>query len=328
MLREFKFPADTNVLFDLLPKAFQYPENPAWSIQQDEVQNMQDTMKMVHRMWPLLAVVGALSPAFSNAFRGFVWEEDNQAVGLVNTGTQGTGGRWFIGNVGVLPEYRRRGLARKLVEASVDLARRNKATMVWLDVIPGNVPAYKLYENLGFVHYDSAVELEQNGATTPAAIPLPQGYRLEQTTQFDWRPRFELAKRVTPNNVQVFEPVTEDQYKVPLLIRPIAMLFSRIGGSRRVPFWVYAPDGQVVGSISYSARTSPGGVNSLGAKLDPAHGHIAPALVSFLLNEIARQSPGRRIDTTSQQWQPAITDALCKVGFTVRNEMHRMGLKF
>ncbi|MFN8420790.1 MAG: GNAT family N-acetyltransferase [Anaerolineae bacterium] len=194
MLREFKFPADTDVLFRLLPKAFRYPENPAWSIQQDEVQNMQDTMKMVRRLWPLLAVVGALSPAFRNAFRGFIWQEDNKAVGLVNTGTQGTGGRWFIGNVGVLPDYRRRGLARKLVEASVDLARRNKATMVWLDVIPGNVPAYKLYENLGFVHYDSAVELEQNGATTPAAIPLPQGYRLEPAAQFDWRPRYELAE--------------------------------------------------------------------------------------------------------------------------------------
>ncbi|MFN8420789.1 MAG: hypothetical protein U0528_16335 [Anaerolineae bacterium] len=51
-------------------------------------------------------------------------------------------------------------------------------------------------------------------------------------------------------------------------------------------------------------------------------------MVSFLLNEIARQSPGRRIDTTSQLWQPALTNALCDVGFTVRNEMHRMGLKF
>ena len=327
MLREFKLPADADVMIDLIPKAFNYPENPAWSFQADDQDNMVDEIKMIKRMWPVLRVIGALSPSLRNIMRGFIWEESGKPVALVNTGTQNTTGRWFIGNVAVLPEYRRRGLARKLVEAAVELARKNKANMVWLDVIAGNVPAYKLYEMLGFAHFETSLDLDFKEDHVPAPAAIPAEYRVEPLSQFDWHPRYELLHRITPDTVQRYQPVIEDQFKIPLLVRPLAKLITLFGGTKNEVFIVRQQrDGQVVAVLRYSARTRAGGVNNISVRLDPAHGILAPSLVRYLLNKVWSISPQRRISVSVESWQPETIQALCDVGFTVNHEMHKMAL--
>lgn len=327
MLREFKLPADADILVDLIPKAFTYPENPAWDFRADDQANMVDGLKMVKRLWPVLWVVGVLSPSMRNVMRGYIWEEDGNPVALVNTGTQNTTGRWFIGNVAVLPNYRRRGLARKLVEAAVGLARQNHANMVWLDVIAGNVPAYQLYESLGFEHFETSVDLEFQGDKVSPETALPADYRIEETAQFNWRPRYELLKRITPASVQRYEPVTEEQFKIPALVRPVAMVLSRLGGDKTQAETVYRQrDGQVIAALRYSARTKAGGVNNIQIRLDPAHGHLAPSLVSHLLNKVWSIGPGRRVSVSVENWQPAVIQALCDAGFAVNHEMHTLAL--
>jgi ribosomal-protein-alanine N-acetyltransferase len=53
-------------------------------------------------------------------------------------------------NVAVLPELRRRGLARWLLEFALGRAARAGARHVWLEARAGNAPALALYEALGF----------------------------------------------------------------------------------------------------------------------------------------------------------------------------------
>src|SRR5579864_5766079 len=117
-IRPMRMPQDLQTMMDVLPRAFQYPENPAWSINIDELANTTDTVRTFRRLWPILRVVQAISPQFRDMFDGVIWEEDNQAVGITNVGRMGLGnsGSWQIVNVGVLPAYRRHGIARKLVE--------------------------------------------------------------------------------------------------------------------------------------------------------------------------------------------------------------------
>jgi hypothetical protein len=75
-----------------------------------------------------------------------------------------------------------------------------------------------------------------------------------------------------------------------------------------------------------SVRQRQGGTNNINLSLDPAHGELAPALVSLLLSEGTQHSPGRRIDFSVPDWQPATIQAARDQGFTRRMEHHTMGL--
>ncbi len=52
----------------------------------------------------------------------------------------------YFTNTAVLPEYRRRGIARALIERALE----NEMEFLTLEVREGNAPAISLYESLGF----------------------------------------------------------------------------------------------------------------------------------------------------------------------------------
>jgi ribosomal protein S18 acetylase RimI-like enzyme len=74
--------------------------------------------------------------------------DDGEPVGLVNLGVRGE--RGWIGGLGVVPEARRRGLGRTLMEAVHEQARARGIREISLEVIEANEPAYLLYEALGY----------------------------------------------------------------------------------------------------------------------------------------------------------------------------------
>jgi ribosomal protein S18 acetylase RimI-like enzyme len=74
--------------------------------------------------------------------------DGERIVGYVNPVIDGQ--EVWIGGVGVLPTYRRRGLGRDLMLAGEDFARREGAREVSLEVIEGNYGARKLYEGMGY----------------------------------------------------------------------------------------------------------------------------------------------------------------------------------
>ena len=56
----------------------------------------------------------------------------------------------YITNVAVRPEYRRRGVAGKLLRVFLDFAKAHQLAFLTLEVRASNVPAMALYEGLGF----------------------------------------------------------------------------------------------------------------------------------------------------------------------------------
>lgn len=71
--------------------------------------------------------------------------EDNVAIGYIcyyNTGD--------IINVAVLPTNRRQGRGNALVVAAIEAAKLAGMDYLMLEVRQSNVPAYKLYEKIGF----------------------------------------------------------------------------------------------------------------------------------------------------------------------------------
>lgn len=55
-----------------------------------------------------------------------------------------------IANVAVHPDYRRRGIGRKVVEKILSILKREKVRFVILEVRPSNTVARNLYHKLGF----------------------------------------------------------------------------------------------------------------------------------------------------------------------------------
>jgi GNAT superfamily N-acetyltransferase len=326
-LRAFKLPQDFSALIEVLPPAFQYPENPEWSLQTDEMESMVDSYKSIRKIWPLLAVLQRLSPPMRDIFRGYVWEEEGKVVGLSNIMRQGTTDRWYIGNVSVLPDYRGHGYARKLVQACVDLAKERAGKSIILDVVDGNTPAYSLYEKLGFVCFSGQAELSYQSDTPLTDPALPAGYTIEKTTRFDWRPRYELALRITPDEVKHYSPVEEGRYRPPMALRPIIPIIQVATGTINERFLMReASSGQVVAEAGYSARKRKGGVNEMGLTVDPAHPALAPYLVKHLLYQIQQVSPGRRIHLMIPHWQDGLIQAGLDAGFTKQLDMKTMAL--
>jgi ribosomal protein S18 acetylase RimI-like enzyme len=327
-IRELKLPDDFELLATEMPHYFQYPENEAWSVRQDEKESIQDLMGNLRRLWPLLGTIRFFSPAVRDVMRGFVWEEEGNTAGMLTYQRRGTSNTWYINNVAVAPEYRRRGIARKLLSAGIEDMGARDCQQVNLDVIAGNIPAYTLYEKLGFQQFTGNIDLNYPEEAPLAHGSLPEGYALEPNPVFEWRPRYELAKRLEPEEVQAFEPVTESLYRQPVIARLLIPIVNSAQGFKDRRFLITSQkDGQVIGHAAYQVRTRSGGVNRLHMAIDPAHETAASPTVRYLTHTMQSLSPGRRIEFSVPLWQEAVIKAAREAGFHERMLQHRMGLK-
>ena len=57
----------------------------------------------------------------------------------------------YVHLLGVGTEYQRKSLGKKMVSSAVELARSRGLKALRLDVIAGNLPAFRLYESMGFI---------------------------------------------------------------------------------------------------------------------------------------------------------------------------------
>ena len=73
---------------------------------------------------------------------------DDKVIGYV--GSQSVMGESDMMNIAVHPEYRRQGVAEKLVLELVEALKKVGNKCLTLEVRASNIPAQKLYEKLGF----------------------------------------------------------------------------------------------------------------------------------------------------------------------------------
>lgn len=339
-VRELRLPMDLELLQEVVVECFQYPENPDWGVQADELESIASQLAAVRRMWPLLRLLMALYPGFRDQLAGFVWEEGDRPVGLVlyqPTGLMG-GAAWIISTVGVLPSHRRRGIGRRLVERALEDTRDRGVETARLVVLSGNVPAYELYRSLGFERYSASAELALDAdVPLPAPVPLPEGYNVRPLGRWEWQPRFRLQNRITPPSVQAYQPLDTKDFYPPLAFRLLTPLLELLGGTANRYVAAYTTsDGEpaaasdsdhIVASCRTLTRTKPGGLNQLIARLDPIAAELAPHLVRRCTGEIEEAAPGRRLVVNVPEWQLALREAALDAGFRVRREAHHLGLK-
>ena len=169
---------------------------------------------------------------------GFVYIADGKLVGNVSvypaSYPKALGETWILANVAVHPQYQRRGIARELVAASLDMIRRRAGARVILQVNYDNVAARRLYEGQGF-RYEGAWRIWRRSGFVRAPIG-DRGLAVAPSRASDWRAELALAQAARPNargGIGWLKPVHEAEFHVPFWKR-LFRLFSLSGVERLV----------------------------------------------------------------------------------------------
>ncbi len=178
-LRPFSPLRDIGSVADLLEVAFGLELGP-------EGREAVRGMRAAAYIGPLLWILGDL-------FSGYVWVEEGRVVGNV-TLSRSRGG-YLVSNLAVHPDYRRRGIARRLMGAVLERVERRKAPWVALEVRQDNRVAKGLYEKLGFVRVDAWTEMRLVGL--PALI-LRETPSMRELKPGEWQEGYRLWKESLP----------------------------------------------------------------------------------------------------------------------------------
>jgi ribosomal protein S18 acetylase RimI-like enzyme len=132
-------------------------------------------MKAMGSLGPLLWIIDLFETIGLGLGKGFVWRAGGKVVGNVSVYSGGVhpwlGRGWLIANVAVHPTFQRRGIARTLMQAAMNLIRdRQHGKWVALEVEADNQPAIALYKSLGFETFETLNHWETSfGMSSPPA---------------------------------------------------------------------------------------------------------------------------------------------------------------
>ena len=280
---------------------------------------------------PLMKLLGIFSKNFKHTLDGFVFEnKEGEIVASVNISYSLF--YWEIAMVATNPDYRRRGLARQLVTASINHAKELGAKLIVLEVLDINEPAYKLYRSLGFVHYDSLtrLKLDFGKLSDIPSIDLPEGYELREFTRDKKtnQARYELDMRVTPEDVQVFHPVDRKKYFKPLMIRMVRPFAKLLLKMKRFDWLIYQGE-NLVGDVAVYPSRKEGSPHRIYLMLDPAHSEIlSEPMITHSLATLRKNTTV--VENTIVEFRTIETKQLetaRKYGFVDVETMHLLGLK-
>lgn len=271
---------------------------------------------------PFVWFVNRLNLAMGGPSYGFVWVEDGRIVGNVTIGRLSSQ-NWLISNVAVHPNYRRRGIARDLMDASVDWIRERGARWVTLEVRRDNVPAKSLYLNMGFVVVQGTTEMERHGVGSITRVPPPAGYQLRLARPADGTQMFELARQTTPELAQVIDPIRRHDYESGTLDHLLEGLRRLIGLPATLRWVVTDADKQVVAML----KVRRGGYHHwLHLLIHPnLHGMLEEALATRALDALSghRGTVHAKVDAD----HPAAMAVLKSYGFREIRTLDRMALE-
>lgn len=167
--------------------------------------------KIVRRIfrWDTRILLGILRVFGRPVFRFFVVDDEGHVVGTTLLTFSAVTG--YVSMVAIDPAYRRRGLARAMLDRALSATRRRGKRFIALDVLESNAPARALYERIGyrrlranpiFVHDQPAAA--RGGPTAPVgAVP-----GLRPFERRDAKVLVEVAERQQPAGVHEVLPIT------------------------------------------------------------------------------------------------------------------------
>lgn len=157
-------------------------------------------MRTLSRVGPGLGIVPGMNDLILGLGMGYVWVEDQRLIGNVSIYPASlppeAGRASIIANVAVHPDYRGRGIARHLMNDSLNSIRRRGPGAVILQVETQNWKARELYESLGFREEGAFVTWRRAAANPPP--PVDGGPAVMRRGWGGWRIEYALAQSARP----------------------------------------------------------------------------------------------------------------------------------
>lgn len=316
-LRRLNLLHDLDEVADLVEIAFR--DEPGRDIHQ-----FRSELRSMRSVGPLLWGASRISPAGSDLLTGYVFESGGRIVGcLTLSRLAGRPVRWLVANVAVHPDFRRRGIARQLVQAAIEHAQVRGDGLLVLDVRRENTGAYQLYQQLGFTLREETAEwrwLPGNG--WPQAVPAVLPIRFDPLEPAQWRRARALVNEALTPAAREAAPVADGEWLLYGLLGPLLSIGSwfrtrdtirlAAGGASRL-------DGLIVSRAQRWA-----GLHQIQVVLRPGtEASLAGAAVSSLVSAL-RDYPPLPVVASLRSPHQALLDALDAVGFQERQTLHRL----
>lgn len=240
--------------------------------------------------------IGRLGDSSAFPTGGFVWEEDRQLVGNLTlipfTARQNR--YYLIANVAVHPDYRRRGIARRLTSAAVEQARRRGAYSAWLHVRAENQAAIQLYQTLGFLERARRTTWQSNGSPAAGAGDLQgqavgealdeTGILIAQRRAADWAYQQAWLAQVYPPEITWHLPLDIS------LLRPgVRGFLARLFNDALVRQWSARHQERLLGVLTWQSTRAYADSLWLAAEAD-----VSEAAIAALLRQARQTLPFQR----------------------------------
>ncbi len=278
-LRPFNPMRDIRPMVELLQISFGEDLDP----QSRQMLNEMRTLAQVGG--PLLWLLSKISPTLRDLFSGYVWLEEGRIVGNITVHRRYKGKRgWFISNLAVHPDHRRRGIALRLMREGMELAKKKGAQRVSLEVRAGNLAAQMLYEKLGFTKVDSVSKMRLRKVSEVSPVPSRE-YAIRAVKPEEWRRMYQLTEDAFSAQAKKITPVREEDYRRNFAQRLMASIGDLLKG-QRVYRWAAERDDRFLAVLTLRA----GGIfysHSLAMMVHPDHrGKVEEALLTRALSTL------------------------------------------
>ncbi len=154
---------------------------------------------------------------------GFVYSINKRIVGNVSLLESKVKGRYLVANVAVHPDFRRRGIARKMMVEVVRYIKNRGGHQIALQVETENQSAFTLYEQLGFTNVGEVRDWRMNwyALKTVASKPPISRSRPDDYGEFLLRPlrpedakqAYQLDKSIFPKELNWPDPPQSSYYR-------------------------------------------------------------------------------------------------------------------
>lgn len=160
-------------------------------------------MRAMSRFGAGLRMLSRLNEVTAGVHLGFVWMVGDRLVGNVSiypaNYPTSLGKTWIVANVGVHPDFQGRGIAKQLMQASMELIQQKEGKRAILQVDADNLVAVRLYESLGFTQERTWINWKRNPSTRLPDATRIEGVYIRHPRRSDWHSEWQLAQQLRAN---------------------------------------------------------------------------------------------------------------------------------
>lgn len=278
----------------------------------------------------MLGLLSRMAPSLRDASRGLILEDGNRIASVVLFGRNGNEQEhWTIEAVATHPDYHRRGMARRLVCRALERIQQAGGTLCTLKVREDNAPAYRLYKDLGFHHYDTTRHMKRD---EKRVLPVggeecsihglrPIGLKSWFAA---WGERCDLACRATSDDVQAFAPIRPAAFRRSRILLSAGPLLMKMGGFEVIQWGVFR-EKKLVATVRVRADKTGHRPHEIKLAIDRAfQDELAGSLVDLALAALAPH-PVSNILMEARESDPAVLAAMRERGFEDMSTWHWLG---